>query len=103
MFFPLLESSVKYFKPLLFDDDIEVRFQARQQGRRFYCRYAIYVVGEGADSRKNFAKDRGDLPILAASGETLHTLVDKNFRVVKTLDPKIIELMEAEPWTEIWP
>ncbi len=104
LYFPLLESGVKYIKPIFFDDEIEVKLQVKITGRRFLFQYAIYLVTEGVDDRaKAFAKSRGALPLLCATGQTTHALVDRSFSVVKNLNPKIVKVMEAESWTETWP
>ena len=104
LYFPLLDSSVKYLKPIYFDDEIEVKVQVRLERRRFSFQYAIYVISEGTDQRsKGYERSRGERPLLCATGSTSHVLVDKKFNIVKDLNPKILDIMEAEPWTETWP
>ncbi|MGE3975803.1 MAG: acyl-CoA thioesterase [Bdellovibrionales bacterium] len=108
MYFPLIESSVKYIKPLRFDDEVELRLQVRREGTRFYFRYAIYLLEEGMDKRSlKFQRKTGAEPVLLAIGTTTHVLVDQNFKVAKMVNQDanhtITQIMEKEPWTEIWP
>jgi len=104
MYFPLIESSVKYLKPIYFDDDIEVKVQVRLEKRRFFFQYAVYVLNEGVDERgKEELRKRGHVPFLCATGTTTHVLIDKNFTIIKNLSSQITRIMEAEPWTETWP
>ena len=103
-YFPLLESSVKYIKPIYFDDEVQVTVQVRLERRRFTFQYALYVIHEGTDARTrdNF-RSRGEIPILCATGQTTHTLIDGKFNIVRDINFKILKIMEAEPWTETWP
>ena len=104
LYFPLIDSSIRYLKPMFFDDEIEVRVQARFERRRFIFKYGMYVLKEGGDGRaRAYTRSRGDLPLLCATGQTTHVLVNRDFAIVKDLSPKISEIMEAEPWTETWP
>jgi acyl-CoA thioester hydrolase len=104
MYFPLIESSVKYIKPLRFDDDVEVRLQVRRDGARFSFQYAIFLIEEGMDKRsKKFQRMTGSEPVLLATGATTHVLVDQNFKVAKMTDPLMTQIMEKESWTETWP
>jgi acyl-CoA thioester hydrolase len=102
--FPLMESSVKYLKPMFFDDEIEIRLQARLDRRRFIFKYGIYILEESRDRRAQlYGRARGELPLLGATGETVHVMVNGSFSIVKNINPKITKIMEAEPWTETWP
>lgn len=101
LYFPLVESSIRYLKPMYFDDQIDVRLQTKMDGRRFLFQYAIFLLKEGVDNRSNM-KSRGTLPLLCATGGTTHAMIDQDFKIVKNLDPRIIKVMEAEPWTETW-
>jgi len=104
MYFPLVKSNVEYKKPIFFDDQIEIRLQVKQQGVKFIFEYAIYVVEESQDLRsKAFPQPRGELPILCATGGTIHVLVDQNFNVNRSNQPKLKSIMEKESWTETWP
>jgi acyl-CoA thioester hydrolase len=103
-YFPLLDSAVKYMKPIYFDDEVQVKVQVKLERRRFTFQYAAFVTAEGTDSRsRGFVRSRGDLPVLCATGATTHALIDKDFNIVKDLNKKILHIMEAEPWTETWP
>lgn len=104
MYFPLIESSVKYIKPLRFDDEVETRLQVRREGTRFFFQYAIYLLDEGMDKRsQQFIRKKSDEPVLLATGTTTHVLVDQNFKVAKFDHLKVTEIMEKESWTETWP
>ena len=103
-YFPLLDSGVKYLKPIYFDDQVEVKVQVKLERRRFTFQYALFVISEGTDSRSlPLHRSRGELPVLCATGSTTHALISKDFNIVKDLNQKILKIMEAEPWTETWP
>jgi acyl-CoA thioester hydrolase len=103
-FFPLIDSGVKYLKPIYFDDEIKVKVQVKLERRRFTFQYAIYILSEGTDSRaRGHSRSRGEMPLLCATGGTTHALIDKEFNIVRDINPKILSIMEAEPWTETWP
>lgn len=103
LFFPLVESTVRYKKPARFDDEIEVRLQVRGEGPRYYFQYAIYKTEATEDLRNQKAVIAEKLPLLLATGTTTHALVDGQMRVCRTPPIEFTLAMEKEPWTEIWP
>lgn len=90
-FFPLVESHAKYKKPARFDDEIEIRIQARLVGARYHFQYGVFKLVKGEE------------PLLLATGGTTHVLVDKDFKVNKTPPQRMVDAMEKESWTETWP
>src|SRR5690242_14274849 len=47
VYFPLVESGVRYIKPARFDDEVEIRLQVKRDSMRFFFRYAIYRLSAG--------------------------------------------------------
>lgn len=83
----VVESRIRHFKPIGFDDQVRIRLQVKRDRLKIYFRYAMH-------------SDKTDAVI--ASGETVHVPVNKELRPVR-LSEKFLQVLEKEPWTETWP
>lgn len=99
--FPLIEATTRFIKPIMFDDLLELRLQVRLQGTRFYFQYGAFLVSEGMEHRLDLPNRNFEgKPLLVATGTTTHVIIERNFKVCKTIDPAISVILEKESWTE---
>ena len=78
----------QYKKPLRFGDEFEVCYQIQLDRLRVRFQYKVCKVDDKND--------------IVAIGFTDHVPVDNTFKLTK-LPKDLLQEMEKEPWTEIWP
>ncbi len=84
--FAVYSTEVKHLKPCFFEDHLDIELQAKLEGIRIIYEYKML-------------SSRFDLPV--ATAKTVHVPVDGSMKIIKLPKP-IREVLEKEPWTEIW-
>ena len=83
----VIESTVRHVKAARFEEVLRIFLQARRERLKIHFQYAIY---------------RSDSDELVATGTTVLVPVDRELKVLRV--PKaLVETLEKEIWTEIWP
>jgi acyl-CoA thioester hydrolase len=85
--FAVIDASVKYMRPAVHNDELEVRMQVRREGIRYHFRYVVVRV---SDQEK------------LVTGETVHAPLNEQMKPCR-VPPEFNEIVEASPWTETWP
>lgn len=85
--FAVIECHVRYRKPALFGEELEIPVQVRQEGQKVIFEYKVC------------SKTREQL--LLAEGRTVHANVSEELRPTR-LSEKLISILEKEKWIETW-
>ncbi|MEQ1877231.1 MAG: thioesterase family protein [Bdellovibrionia bacterium] len=85
--FAVIESYVRYAKPALHNDEIEIRMQLRREGIRYRFQYSAVKVATGES---------------LVTGQTVHVPLNEQFKPCRVPE-EFNQIVEASPWTETWP